>query len=269
MAPPTTTTTVFFNLPDREWDDETQFLDAHEVGEYFQNFLRTTTTEQGLRLTQEDLDFEAGPSAEALKCFLESTRRNTRVAFRRFLEGTEGFKHCEYASFKAEYDKTHFQGFTRGLYLIDKELLVRRKEILASPDMPGSTTEKIDIILSTIFWIDELDTSSAKVGWKTTFILFDQGRLKQYFTLLWSTPMIRYFNEPEQGVPRELDHIIDNVWEWLDTHNQRPIKLVFSMVRHGMMWDIQGKGQMDRLHSIMESLHPIMENLHGTWDDLR
>ncbi|KAJ5688608.1 RelA/SpoT [Penicillium macrosclerotiorum] len=243
------------NLPDREGDDMTEFSNAHEVVEYFQTLLGSF---ENLRLTSKDLELEAGPSADALKWFLELTGRNNRVAFRRLVEET--FKPRKYESLKMTYyGPPHFEGFTCGLYLIDMELLVDRNGIFASFDMPISTVEKIDIILSTIFWIDELDSSER---WKMAFVSFDQGRLEEYLKLLWGTHMIRYFNNPQLGLPNELDKTVNQLWVWLDTHNQRPIKLVFSMARHGLMWNIQRKGQMRRLRFIIEDLDEAKNNLN-------
>lgn len=229
--------------------DHTRLLTANDVGRYFQNLLETS----GLGLSEQELQKEAGVSAEALKLFLDSINSNTAGDFKHFLEKSGGLKPDEYTNLKHDYERMGFKGFTRGLYFIDKELLVKREGISARYDRPNSARERIKIMLSAILWIGKLDCSCGKHEWKTLFISFNRDRLNQDLRRLWGVWVIRVLRgENDFPVPDGAHPSLNKLWEWFDTHDQRPIKLAFCMAREGML--LETYGNIEQVHCFIDDV---------------
>lgn len=250
MAAPSTVYLAKFS--DSEKTDRTRLLTANDVGKYFQNLLETS----GLRLSDREIQKEAGVSAEALKRFLDSIGSNTVGDFKHFLEESGGLKRDEYAKLKHEYEQKRFKGFTLGLYFIDKELLVNRGGISARYERPESARERIKIMLSAILWIEKLDCSCDKHEWKMLFISFNRDRLNQDLRLLWGAWLLRSLkNKSEFSMPDEAHTSLNKLWEWFDTHDQRPIKLAFSMAREGML--LEAFGKMGEVHRFIDAVERL------------
>ncbi|KAJ6107188.1 hypothetical protein N7523_008511 [Penicillium sp. IBT 18751x] len=161
MAAPSTAYLSKFS--NSEKTDPTMLLTTHDVGKIFLNLIETS----GLRLSEREIQNEAGVSAEALKYFLDSIESKTVGDFKRFLEESGGLKPEGYAKLKKIYGQLRLKSFTWGLYLIDKELLVKRGGIFASPDRPGTSGNPY---------------SSASIGTASIKIFVAFGALGCYFS---------------------------------------------------------------------------------------
>lgn len=142
-------------------------------------------------------------------------------------------------------------GVNQVLYLIDEEFLVKEARIVTTPDRPQTSAEKIRVIMSTILWLDNLFPSCE--AWKMRFISFPLVSLKEY--LDWLRKVRQHGFLTGRQLSDQDKNILNKLWNWFGTHDQRPVKLAFAMASHGMVRDVLSeRGQLSRIIDDLDKL---------------
>ncbi|KAJ5784304.1 RelA/SpoT [Penicillium pulvis] len=209
-----------------EAKDNKRFESADEVGYYFRKRLRTA---------EQTLENSTVATSETLKRFLESIEIYNRVSLRRFLEqsGLSTSSGSAYTEFKQKYDPLPVN---QVLYLIDEEFLVRNDRHATNPYAPPPPAKRIEIMMSAILWADQLYPSCRSLDWKSGFLDFPCVSLMEYLNWLGQINQRKLLAGDEMNDRDE--YILERLWHWFETHDQRPIRLSFAMARHGMVRDV-------------------------------
>jgi hypothetical protein len=219
-----------------EAKDNQEFGTANEVGYFFQKLLR---------VAGQELENPTSASSEALKSFLESINKNNRASLKGFLKNSSLSTGPEsvYTEFKRRYEP---MDVNQVLYIIDEEFLVKEARIVTTPDRPRTSAERIRIIMSTILWMDNLFPSCEGMVWKMRFISFPIVSLKE--SLDWLRKVRQHGFLTGHQLSDHDKNILNKLWNWFDTHDQRPVKLAFAMASHGMVRDVLNeRGQLSHI----------------------
>ncbi|KAJ5670998.1 RelA/SpoT [Penicillium longicatenatum] len=224
-------------------NDNIAFTTANEVGQFFDELLRTS----GQRL-----DNSKGATAETLKCFLESMNQSNRASLRELFaeSGLSISPDLRYTEFKRQYAPLVVNQM---LYIIDKEYLVKNNWDVINPYAPPPAARKIEIMMSTILWADQLYSSCGGTEWKMGFITFPCDSLMNYLKWLGKVKQ-RRFLEGDQLSDQD-ENILFILWRWFETHGHRPIRLAFAMASRGMVRNI--RQEIGNLRLIIESLDEL------------
>lgn len=193
-------------------------------------------------------------SGEAFLSFLQAIESNTPDSLEQIFQESkfvEGSKDCQTSEFLDDYEAFekafHPLPVDIVLYFMHDVLLVREKY---SPCPPQSSLEKILKIRSVIGWLPKIFPENlGDVDWKETFIDHDSKLSEDVLDWLGRTDQANFIRREgleEAPIAQSDLAFADCLWFWLETHPQKPIQLVFSMVLCGMDRDIYDEwGQLD------------------------
>ncbi|KAJ5127418.1 RelA/SpoT [Penicillium atrosanguineum] len=225
-----------------EEESNRKFETNDEVGTCFRKLIKA---ECGV----EYIDHR-GVSSEALRYLLESIDKSTPGSLHKLIKS---YNFCDGPDSKYEEIRRLYGPveFNIVLYLIDRVLLCHNSQdeaILEKEAVPAK--RKMQILMSTILWMDKLLRSS--FVWK----------LKLASTPSQKNPMkgLEWLSRARQhGMltkGNELDNkdkaILDELWNLFENHDQRPIKLAFAMSSRGMIRDVVRERQ--EVNRIIEEL---------------
>jgi hypothetical protein len=218
-------------------EDERPFESAREVGDYFKQLLRMSG--------QTFEDSECGASFQTLRNFLEYLGIYNRASLRHFFErsGLSTNPESAYTEFKREYRPLPVN---QVLFLIEEEFLDRNGHNITNPYAPPPPAQRIEIMMGTLFWAEQLYPSLRHNDWKIGFINRPCDFLTEYLNWLGGAgprDILRGHQLNDQD-----ESILRGFWRWFETHNMGPIKLAFAMASHGIARDSQQeRGDLRRI----------------------
>jgi hypothetical protein len=183
----------------------------------------------------QDLQNPTSASPELLHKFLKAICRDSQASFRQHLKdsalGVEPEEaEIAYERFELQY---HPLKVNQILFLIDEEFLERRRQGGSWMYRRPTYVIKVKNIMTAILWMDRIFPWCVRLDWKMKFGSFHFNTIKDD---------LKWFRNPcdllkvmmGRKLSNEEKRIVDNIWYWLRDHDQRAIRLVFAMARHGM-----------------------------------
>ena len=202
-------------------------------------------------------------SWDTLAHFLEAIGIDNRTDLKEIFRKSPFVKKCDLNSEKLpiEIDFAQFQKRLAPmpvdivLYFIEDMLLVRKVVPLQQPQ---SFLEKVIKIRSSLVWLAKIFEGAY---WQDVFIDHERETLVEAIEWLDCTNHTDFVSgnvAREAQVEQEDREMADTFWNWLETHDKMPIKLVRAMILCGMTRDV--KKEAGRVDDLVSQLRQKVHN---------
>ncbi|KAL4895128.1 hypothetical protein BDV59DRAFT_174505 [Aspergillus ambiguus] len=206
--------------------DNQLFSNLGQVENYFSKWI-TKYAEEWIK------DKPIGPF-EPVDMYLATHRTRTRASLNELLQENFGTaSEEEYLTIASEYAPVKLNLV---IYLMDRLFLTTISEGGYEPDARIDSDEKDNVlrtkvIMSTMLWLNKLFTST--LAWQRKLIAPVDERPVRELDWLRSTGQYFLLKKPEWK-KRDIKSVND-LWNWFENHNERPIKLAFYMSKRGLI----------------------------------